>query len=92
MEDEEKKQEEIEAMEQEDADENGYLLPDKAYDVLKWIGLIACPALAVFVQAVGPAWGFADTSAVVLTLNAAGALIGALIGASALKGAANGED
>lgn len=66
-----------------------WLIPNRVYDVLKWIGLIACPALAVFVQAVGPAWGFADTSAVVLTLNAFGALIGVLIGASALKGAAN---
>lgn len=66
-----------------------WLIPNRVYDVLKWVGPIACPALAVFVQAVGPAWGFADTSAVVLTLNAAGALIGVLIGASALKGAAN---
>ncbi|MBB3279781.1 phage holin [Slackia isoflavoniconvertens] len=66
-----------------------WLIPNRVYDVLKWVGLIACPALAVFVQAVGPAWGFADTSAVVLTLNAFGALIGVLIGASALKGAAN---
>lgn len=63
-----------------------WLIPNRVYDVLKWIGLIACPALAVFVQAIGPAWGFADTSAVVLTLNALGALIGVLIGASALKG------
>lgn len=66
-----------------------WLIPNRVYDVLKWVGLIACPALAVFVQAIGPAWGFADTSAVVLTLNAFGALIGVLIGASALKGAAN---
>lgn len=66
-----------------------WLIPNRAYDVLKWVGLIVCPALAVFVQTIGPAWGFADTSAVVLALNAAGALIGSLIGASALKGAAN---
>ena len=69
-----------------------WLIPNRVYDVLKWVGLIVCPALAVFVQTIGPAWGFADTSAVVLTLNALGALIGVLIGASALKGAANGED
>ena len=69
-----------------------WLIPNRVYDALKWVGLIVCPALAVFVQTIGPAWGFADTSAVVLTLNAAGALIGVLIGASALKGAANGED
>ena len=66
-----------------------WLIPNRVYDVLKWVGLIVCPALAVFVQTISPAWGFADTSAVVLTLNAAGALIGVLIGASALKGAAN---
>lgn len=58
-----------------------WLIPNRLYDILKWVGLIVCPALAVFVQTIGPAWGFADTSA--------GALIGVLIGASALKGAAN---
>lgn len=63
-----------------------WLIPNRVYDVLKWIGLIACPALAVFVQTVGPAWGLESVGAIVLTLNAAGALIGVLIGASALKG------
>lgn len=66
-----------------------WLIPNRVYDVLKWIGLIACPALAVFVQTVGPAWGLESVGAIVLTLNALGALIGVLIGASALKGAAN---
>lgn len=91
MEDEEKKQEEIEAVEQEHADANGYLLPDKAYDILKWVGLIACPALAVFVQAIGPAWGMPCVNETVLTLNSVGVLIGALIGASAVKGGKNEE-
>lgn len=86
MEDEEKKQEEIDAMEQEEADDNGYLLPDKAYGILKWTGLIACPALAVFIQAVGPAWGMPCTEQIVLTLNSLGVLIGALIGISQVKG------
>ncbi len=62
-----------------------YLLPDKAYDVLKWIGLIVCPALAAFVGAGGPAWGMPHVDAVVLTINAVGVLIGAVIGASQLK-------
>lgn len=86
MEDEEKKQEEIEAMEQEEADDNGYLLPDKTYGILKWTGLIAFPALAVFIQAVGPAWGMPCTEQIVLTLNSLGVLIGALIGISQVKG------
>lgn len=87
MEDEEKKHEETKAMEQEEtAESNGYLLPDKAYGILKWTGLIACPALAVFIQAVGPAWGMPCTEQIVLTLNSLGVLIGALIGISQAKG------
>ena len=35
-----------------------YLLPSKAYhDVLKWLALIALPAVAWLVGAVGPQWG-----------------------------------
>lgn len=59
-----------------------YLLNEKAYQILKWVGLVALPALAVFVGAVGPAWGFANVDAITLTLNATGVLIGALIGYS----------
>lgn len=59
-----------------------YPLPDRLYDVLKWVGLIACPALATFVGVVGPVWGWPSVDAVVTTINALGLLIGALIGAS----------
>lgn len=61
-----------------------YKLPSKAYGVLKWAGLIACPAIATFVGVVGPVWGWPNVDAVVTTVNAAGCCIGALIGASAL--------
>lgn len=61
-----------------------YLLPDKAYDILKWVGLIVCPALAALIGAVGPAWGLPHVDAIVLTINAIGVFIGAVIGASAL--------
>lgn len=60
-----------------------YFIPDKLYEVLKWLGLIALPAIAAFVGAVGPAWGWPSIDAIVLTLNSAGVLIGALIGVSA---------
>lgn len=60
-----------------------YLIPNGLYQVLKWVGLIACPAVATFVGAVLPAWGIPNVDAVVLTLNSAGVLIGALIGVSA---------
>lgn len=60
-----------------------YIIPSKVYQVLKWVGLIACPAIATFVGAVFPAWGIPNVDAITLTLNATGVLIGALIGVSA---------
>lgn len=60
-----------------------YIIPNKLYQVLKWVGLIACPATATFVGAVFPAWGIPNVDAITLTLNATGVLIGALIGVSA---------
>lgn len=61
-----------------------YPMPDKLYDVLKWVGLVACPALATFYGVVGPVWAMPNVDAVVTTINAVGLLIGALIGVSHL--------
>ena len=63
----------------------GYLLPDSVYQILKWMGLILCPALAALVGAVGPAWGLPNVESIVLTINAVGVFIGAVIGASQLS-------
>lgn len=57
---------------------------NKIYDVLKWVGLILFPALAWFVGEVGPEWGWQYVDQIVKTLNAAGALLGILIGASTI--------
>ena len=62
-----------------------WLIPDKAYDVLKWVGLVVLPALSLFVGTVGPAWGWTHVDAIVTTLNALGILAGDLIGVSAIK-------
>lgn len=59
-----------------------YLISDNAYNVLKWVGLVALPALAVLYATIGPAWGMPYVDQVVLTLNAIGVCIGALIGVS----------
>ena len=61
-----------------------YKLPDKVYNILKWLGLIACPALATFYGVVAPLWWWPNPEAVVTTINAIGVLIGALIGYSAI--------
>lgn len=63
-------------------DNKTYLLNDKAYEVLKWLGLIALPAIATFIGVIGAVWGWHDTDAIVTTLNAIGVLIGSLIGIS----------
>lgn len=61
-----------------------YIVPDSIYAVLKWAGLIALPAVAVFVSTVGQAWGMDPglSNAIVTTLNALGVLVGALLGIS----------
>ena len=71
-----------------------YFLPENAYQILKWAGLIALPAIAVFVGTVGQAWGMDAglQNAVVTTLNAAGVLVGVLIGASQATSKEQGDD
>lgn len=61
-----------------------YLLPDKAYTVLKWLALIALPAIATFCQTVLPVCGIDAnlTSAVTTIITACATLIGALIAVS----------
>lgn len=65
-----------------------YIIPDGVYQIMKWAGLIALPALAVFVSTVGQAWGMDPglSNAVVTTLNALGVLVGALLGISQASG------
>lgn len=65
-----------------------YKLPDSVYLILKWVGLIACPAVATFYGVVAPLWGLPNVEAVVTTINALGVLIGALIGYSTLTATA----
>lgn len=62
-----------------------WLIPSKAYDVLKWVGLIVLPALALGVSTIGPAWGLTGVDAIVTTLNTVGTVLGLIIGASAVK-------
>lgn len=62
-----------------------YLIPDKVYDILKWVGLVVCYALAIFVDKVGHAWKLPNVDAIVTTIEATGLLIGMCIGASQLS-------
>lgn len=68
-----------------------YKLPNGIYDVLKWLGLIACPAIATFYGVCAPLWNWPAPESAVTTINAIGVLIGALIGYSALTAKDDGE-
>ena len=64
-----------------------YWLPDKVYQVLKWVALVVLPAFAVFVNTAGPSLGLPHVDVIVTTLNALGLLVAACIGASQYKAA-----
>ena len=59
-------------------------LSDPVYNFLKWFALICLPALAVLISVVLPVWHVGDdlVKPLVITINAVGAFIGALIGVS----------
>lgn len=57
-------------------------LPDKIYNALKWICLIALPALAVLYFTLAKIWGLPYGAEITATINAVALFIGALIGVS----------
>lgn len=61
-----------------------YVIPDSVYQALKWLGLVCLPAVATFYGVCAPLWGWPAPEAVVATINAAGVLMGACLGYSAL--------
>ena len=52
---------------------------DKVYDILKWLCLIALPALSVLYSALAGVWGWPYAQEVATTINA---VVAALIGIS----------
>ena len=66
-----------------------YLIPNRVYDILKWVGLIVLPAIAAFVGTVGTAAGWDGTNLCVTIITAAGTLVGALIGVSSVSARRN---
>lgn len=59
-------------------------LPNSVYDVLKYIVLIALPAIITFVNIVGVQLGY-DMTTTIVVLTAFNALLGTLIGISSVK-------
>lgn len=57
-------------------------ISNKTYDVLKWLSIIAIPAIEAFWLTVGKVWGWPHLTEIGTTIAAVGVLIGALIGVS----------
>lgn len=70
--------------------DTGYIIPNKVYDILKWVGLIILPALATLVQTIGTAVSFEYTDVAATVITAVGTFIGMVIGASAVKAVRTG--
>lgn len=57
-------------------------LDDKWYQRLKWLALVALPAVSLFYQTIAPSCGLPAVEAVTKVLTALAVLIGSLIGVS----------
>ena len=79
-------------MDESNSPKSDYLLTGRVYDILKWLALIALPAIAWLVGAVGPQWGLPHCGELVTTINAIGLFVGALIGVSQLTSVKADED
>ena len=60
------------------------LLPDRVYDILKWVALICLPALSAFVLFMGRDLS-ADYEVIAKWINAIAILLGSLIGVSTVQ-------
>ena len=58
---------------------------DKVYDVLKWIALIALPAIATLWYTLGKIWGFPYLAEVEASIIAVDTFLGAILGISNLR-------
>ena len=61
------------------------IIPDKVYNVLKWICLVVLPALATLWFTLGKFWGFPYLAEVEGTIVAIDTFIGCLIGVSTIS-------
>ena len=60
-------------------------LPDKVYNVLKWVCLICLPAVSVLYFTLSKIWGLPYGAEIPATINAIAVFIGALIGISQIN-------
>ena len=60
-------------------------IPDRMYDILKWVALIVLPAIATLYGVLASIWGFPYGDQIVATITAIDTFMGALLGVSTYK-------
>ena len=60
-------------------------MSNKVYDVLKWIALVALPAIGTLYFALAGIWGFPCAEEVVGTITAIDTFLGVLLGISSVQ-------
>lgn len=62
------------------------MFSNKIFDILKWIAIVALPALSTFIVVLGKIWGWGDIAPMVAqTITAVAVLLGALLGISTIQ-------
>lgn len=59
------------------------ILNNKWYDILKWVAIVALPAISTFIVCISKIWGWADLgSSIAETITCVALLLGSLLGIS----------
>lgn len=66
-------------------------LPNKVYDVLKWVAILLLPALAVLYKTVAAEWGLPYGQQIYNTVYAAHIFLGTILGISSLTYKRDGD-
>lgn len=61
------------------------ILPNKAYDIIKWVAMVCLPALGTLYFALAGIWGFPYGEQIVGTIMAVDTFLGALLGISSIQ-------
>lgn len=58
------------------------IIPNKLYDILKWVCMVGLPAIATLWFALGKIWGFPYLAEIEATIVAIDTFLGAILGIS----------
>jgi hypothetical protein len=60
-------------------------LPNKLYDVLRWVAMLFLPALAILVQTIFRIWGLPYGNEITASIVAVNAFLSAILGISSIS-------